>query len=350
MPRGSRGRRTLAWSAPSMLLLTLAGGCHGLPTPRPESVPAPPGVPVAAAAAASAFDSPGPAPEALASMPTLRPVTDVEALPPTPMLDAAFQRAEAMKRDAADKDLADAPEPPPVPPIAEPPPSLPETSSAASHAIPVAVARPLDVEFSPAESWDAALERLRHLAHERSGGKGDDDWTLREKVLGGLSEGGGNVRKAVRAAVGDGGGVAEPSPPAEEDEGPFRVNELKACRRVIGFGNVEPWDGSSIRPGRPLILYCDLGGLRHEPEGDGFRSRLESTIELVPESGGEPVWTQALGTAEDVCARRRRDFFVSYQIALPKTLPAGEYRLRLTLKDVFAGRTASESIPLTVRP
>ncbi len=348
MPRGSRRRPTAPWTALS-LLWVLAAGCRGGPAPRMEPGPSSHGGPTQT----GAVDPSTPAAIAdtaasVASLPPLHPTSEAEALPPTPMLDAAFQRAEAMKRDLAPgPDRAS----PPDPPAEKPLPTLAEPTRTASPAIPVAIARPLDADLSPEDAWDASLMRLRHLAHERSSGVGgDDDWVLREKVLGGLSERGGDVRKAVRAAVGAEDAMAEPATPLVEDDGPFRVNELKACRRVMGFGNVQPWEGSAIRPGQSLILYCDLGGVRHEPEGDRFRSRLESTIVLVPESGGEPAWTQPLGTGEDLCARHRRDFFVSYQITLPRTLPAGTFQLRLLLKDLVAGRETSESIPLTVGP
>ena len=46
-----------------------------------------------------------------------------------------------------------------------------------------------------------------------------------------------------------------------------------------------------------------------------------------------------LGPDEDVCASRRRDFFVNYVFNLPKTLPPGSYRLRLTQTDLVANQS-----------
>lgn len=139
------------------------------------------------------------------------------------------------------------------------------------------------------------------------------------------------------------------TPPAPEPTG-LAISALRSCRRVLGFGNVEPTDGPECRPGRSILLYCEVAGLRYEPEGDHFRSRMASTIEAIPEEGGGPAWSQTLDVADDPCARRRRDYFISYQLAIPRTLPPGRYRLRLTLKDLADDTTTSESIPIVVRP
>ena len=58
----------------------------------------------------------------------------------------------------------------------------------------------------------------------------------------------------------------------------------------------------------------------------------------------------SFGPAEDVCASRRRDFFVNYVFKLPQTLPPGSYRLRLTQTDLVANRSTSSEIPLEIIP
>ena len=65
---------------------------------------------------------------------------------------------------------------------------------------------------------------------------------------------------------------------------------------------------------------------------------------------GPVVWEQAPGTAEDVCPRRRRDYYVNYRITLPESLAPGSYQLRLIQDDLVANHTASRAVPFVIQP
>lgn len=135
-----------------------------------------------------------------------------------------------------------------------------------------------------------------------------------------------------------------------EQAAPLEVRDLRFCRRVLGFGDYEPIDDNRFKPGQSVILYCELAGLQFEPVGDRVRSRLSSAVEVTPASGGEPVWTCSLGKADDLCRRRRRDYYVNYRIPLPETLAPGAYQLRLIQTDAIANRTTTRSLPFTISP
>ena len=66
--------------------------------------------------------------------------------------------------------------------------------------------------------------------------------------------------------------------------------------------------------------------------------------------GDRVLWSQSLGTAEDVCRRRRRDYYVNYRLTLPDaaTLPPGTYRLQIQQRDAYAGAEATGEITLTI--
>ncbi len=114
------------------------------------------------------------------------------------------------------------------------------------------------------------------------------------------------------------------------------------------FGSFEAIDHQQVTTGRPMLVYCEMAGLEYRPRGEVFVSRLAAQIELRSGSDGPVVWEQAPGTAEDVCNRRRRDYYVSYRIELPRTLEPGPYRLRLVQTDLVGNRVASREIPITV--
>ena len=302
-------------------------------------------------------------------------------------LGAADVRAEA--RPHAEEPVRPVPEPAPTSPgpdantvvlpslplsTAKPDATSTDAIKASATAIlaapgrePTAAPRPIkpDRPAEPAETWREGLERLKRLARAGSGESGESAgvWTLRARLLDWLEETsseadpgplwrtvvatlagqeaaeertrGDHIRRVVRAI---------------EDQAPLEITDLRLCRKVNGFGSFEPIDPSACKPGQAVIVYCELAGLRYEEAGEMFRSRLASRYELGPSPGGDAVAKQSLGTADDLCRRRRRDYYVCYRINLPDGLAPGSYELRLTQDDLVAGRSTSLSVPLTVQP
>jgi hypothetical protein len=117
---------------------------------------------------------------------------------------------------------------------------------------------------------------------------------------------------------------------------------------VSGFGSFEPLDPASLKAGQHVLVYCELGGLRYETTDDGFVSRLSSRIEIRSAGGGPIRWDQELGSVQDVCRRRRRDFYVNYRVEIPESLAPGDYDLRLIQTDLIANRSTSAEIPLSI--
>ena len=77
---------------------------------------------------------------------------------------------------------------------------------------------------------------------------------------------------------------------------------------------------------------------------------MASSVDVVPLGEETPLWHVTMGTAEDTCSRRRRDYYVNSRLTLPETLRPGSYQLRLTQKDELAGRTTSRTLPLIIVP
>jgi hypothetical protein len=133
-----------------------------------------------------------------------------------------------------------------------------------------------------------------------------------------------------------------------EDRVPLGLSNLRVCRNVLGFGSFEPLETSGLKPGQPIILYCELTGLHYRTKGSSFVSRLSSRVELVDVRDNSKAWELPLGDAEDECRSRRRDNYVNFRINLPSTLRPGDYQLRLTQTDLVASETASIAAPVTI--
>src|SRR5262249_20686604 len=117
---------------------------------------------------------------------------------------------------------------------------------------------------------------------------------------------------------------------------------------VHAFGSYDPIDESALEAGQRVIVYCELTGLRYESKGPAFISRLSSRIELRAAGSTEIAWEQELGSPEDGCRRRRRDYYVNYLIELPHSVGPGAYTLRLIQTDRVADCSASKEIPCKI--
>ena len=129
---------------------------------------------------------------------------------------------------------------------------------------------------------------------------------------------------------------------------PLGIGKVCLCRKILGFGSFEPLPEPSVKAGQRILLYCEMTGMQYEAKESSFVSKLSSKIEIRSVHDGGFAWAQELGPAQDVCASRRRDFFVNYAFCLPKTLRPGSYRLRLTQTDLVANESVSTEVPLEI--
>ncbi|MEK6676220.1 MAG: hypothetical protein AABZ47_11280 [Planctomycetota bacterium] len=128
------------------------------------------------------------------------------------------------------------------------------------------------------------------------------------------------------------------------------VSTIALCKRVVTFGVYDEIPPEDLQAGKALqaIVYCEIGQVRSENGEDGrFRSRLSSRAELLT-SDGQSVWQKEEGEIEDVCRKKRTDFFLAQRIVFPATLKPGEYVLKVLVEDKLSGRAAENSMPLTI--
>jgi hypothetical protein len=317
----------------------------------------------------------------------------------TPLLDAALERAvvravvlplpseteevtETKPDPAPERDENEEPDPRPVgsvvlPPFAPAPneiPSQTETLKASATAAldpsrekPMAPPRPINLDrpADPEVSWREGLDGLKRLARERLADPEASSalWRLRLRLLDGLDQTAqedtsGILCRTVVGALIESAAADERTRAAGfrravraiEELAPLEITDLRLCRKVNGFGSFEPVDPSACKSGQAVIVYCEMSGLRYEEVGEMFHSRLATQVEIVSSQGGEPASKESLGTADDLCRHRRRDYYVCYRINLPEKLSPGSYELRMTQDDLVAGRSTTATIPLTVQP
>jgi hypothetical protein len=385
MTPGSRNR----WTATGFAALTIAAmsGCHAGPVARIAPLPNRPQSALGSAGRAAlmpatvAMDPPS-------EMSSIEPVSSVamtEPSPgrlerprpfppsaPTPLLDAALERARSVEAIVAQEMARPASPPGPAPP---PGPKAPDPVSDRPRPEPVAVAvaapepprdaRPVEPP-RPEEVWREGIHRLGSLARARLDQPGgpESPWALRSRVLAWLSEpdidpdlgqhDADGVRSVLRA-LDDAqpeatrrGDEVRSAVQVLEDRAPLEIVDLRLCRKVERFGDFEAFDPPVRKAGEPVVIYSEIDGVHHESTSSGYRTRVAAQVEIVPEAGGPPVLVRSLGTAEEVRRRRRRDYYIAYKLILPRPLPPGDYRLRLTEKDLTADRSASREVGFAI--
>ncbi len=367
----------------------------GPETPKVEPVkeaPKPPEVPLEVTPKSEASE---PAPAATKE-PATKPEADDPPKPVEPAPAVATPNLEHADEPRPSEPKAAEPvaEPKAAEPVAQPkaaePVAQPKVLEPAEETTPTKVApleppsesekpeKPAKIEPTPAEvepaaprdDWRDGLTRLREFSRQKAGEPGDaaQAWAIRSRVLDWLAGEGpepqgetSRVWNSVLATLSTATGPETPDAStlayhlseavdALESYAPLQITALSFCRKIDGFGHYDPIEAPAVRAGQPLLVYCEMAGLHYEVRQDDYRSRIASQVEILSTNGGNVVWSEMLGTAEDVCRRRRRDYFVNYRIVVPAKLAPGSYSLRLSQTDQVSNRSVSALLPFVVKP
>ena len=332
MTDGRRGGRlAVGWL---VAFAAASSGCKWLPVRHPERDRKP--AVVAPTGGRDEADLP--------PLPEMHSIGDEEAFKPsapTPLLNAAAARDAAIKRAIS---LSAAPEttPPRISPTLEIAPPPAPAAAARDDDAPRKTDRLVEPAAFRPPAEDLSERAVLHDPPPDGLDPGSQEGSLWEYVLSAMAV----AVEAPAESPAAPPASAEPPQPVQPE---FRISDLRVCRRVLGFGRTEALATETVLAGQTVLLYCELEGVRDEDVADGVRSRLASSVAILPSIEGEALWSFELGTAEDHCRRRRRDFFVNYRVKIPESLAPGTYRVRLMQSDLVAGCTASRSVPITVR-
>jgi hypothetical protein len=140
-----------------------------------------------------------------------------------------------------------------------------------------------------------------------------------------------------------------PAPEAEPAKVPALAN-LSMASKVRGFGDIEPLGDGDLFPGDRFVAYIELidwpfvAGI-----GDRVRAHARYTLTIV-DAGGTGIWKEGPIDAMQSSASPTSDLFVTRMVRLPKTIPAGDYRLRFDAVDMATGARTTMAIPFRVTP
>ena len=127
----------------------------------------------------------------------------------------------------------------------------------------------------------------------------------------------------------------------------LELRSLAFCTEIESYGQIKPFPGNRFDAGQQVILYCEIENFTAKRSGEGFETHLQGSYDIFDENNKKVV-TQLLPADKQLSANYLRDYFIAYQMHLPKQLAPGTYRLQLTMEDVQGKKYGQVSIPLEI--
>lgn len=133
-------------------------------------------------------------------------------------------------------------------------------------------------------------------------------------------------------------------------QSPLSIDKVALVSRVNSFADYDEITPARFRAGQPAraIVYTEIANFRSETTDDGrYRTLLAETVQVFG-PGGHEVLKQSHEKIADLSRRHRTDFFLASELALPESLPAGEYTLRVTIEDKLSATADQKQMPFTL--
>lgn len=142
----------------------------------------------------------------------------------------------------------------------------------------------------------------------------------------------------------------------------LQMSSVRLCTRVMGFGRYDAYPSTDFPAGRSIraIVYAQIDGFTPRPAknsdpvqpnvalDDQKTVDLSQSLTLYHDSGTMQAWHRPFQRVVETSRDVRQDFYLIQQIELPKELPIGEYRLKVTVRDNTNGAEHETFLPLRV--
>lgn len=140
----------------------------------------------------------------------------------------------------------------------------------------------------------------------------------------------------------------------------LRITDAALCVRVDGFGAYDPVPSTRLLAGQShrVILYVALGGFAHRQARPGEAADTPGAAWVVELSEEVSVYQDTPAamlvlhrpeqSVTEVSRAKRRDFYLVQEITFPRTLAAGAYVVKVTVRDRTSGAQDEANIPVQV--
>lgn len=121
----------------------------------------------------------------------------------------------------------------------------------------------------------------------------------------------------------------------------LEVRRVSFCTEIESYGQIKPFKSNRFDVGQQVILYCEIENFSAKETSDGYVTEIQGSYDIFDQNN-QKVVSQLLPADRQVSSNYLRDYYIAYQMHLPKQLAAGKYRLQLTMEDV-AGKKYGQS-------
>ena len=134
-----------------------------------------------------------------------------------------------------------------------------------------------------------------------------------------------------------------------QEKSKLELRNVAFCQKIVNYGNYERVKRDEFTPGQPVLLYAEVENFKSEATTDGpYRTILKSTVEIF-DSRGQLVQNMPYPPTDDLCASPRRDYYNSYEFAIPQRIGMGAHTLKLTVEDQISRKVATYTVNFTVK-
>jgi hypothetical protein len=127
----------------------------------------------------------------------------------------------------------------------------------------------------------------------------------------------------------------------------LEIRSLAFCTDIQSYGQFKAFEGNRFDSGQQVILYCEIDNFTAKTVEGGFETHLQGSYDIY-DGENRKVLSQLLPADQQVSANYLRDYFIAYQMLMPQELPAGTYKLRLTMEDRNGKKYGNADIPFEI--
>eukprot|EP00913_Durusdinium_trenchii_P028430 g26658.t1 len=116
----------------------------------------------------------------------------------------------------------------------------------------------------------------------------------------------------------------------------LKIERLAFCDDIVNFGNYRTFPTNEFRRGEHVLVYAEIANFKSVPvQNNMFQTLLKSRIELskVGARSNTVIAEIKPKPTRDLCHSRRRDYFHSYEIEIPRNAGLGPHVLKLIITD-----------------
>lgn len=181
-----------------------------------------------------------------------------------------------------------------------------------------------------------------------------------------------SVRELLEALARDPGAAGDPQKVSElfarsmealSGAQSVRIARAELCSKVEAFGRFKPFEGTQFLAGQSnrVIVYTEIekyayrdlqgdasGSAASGGSGDRWSVELSQELRLYNADGSMLAWRKPEETVIEKSRNKRRDFFITQMIELPRTLTVGPYSMKVIVRDRVGGGVSEMVIPIGI--